>query len=78
MEGNPKPPNGKFKTWAFQGRCEEHPLQMSFAYETKNADKVQHITIQHWQKSGHQPKKRKKKSRRCVERDGGRLMIKIP
>ena len=50
VENNPKPPNGKFKTWAFQGRCEEHPLQMSFAYETKNGDKMQHITVQHWQK----------------------------
>ena len=64
VESNPKPPNGKFKTWAFQGRCEEHPLQMNFAYETMHADKVQHITIQHWQKVRTPTKEEKEKERK--------------
>ena len=64
VESNPKPPNGKFKTWAFQGRCEEHPLQMNFAYETMNADKVQRITIQHWQKVRTPTKEEKEKERK--------------
>ena len=50
VENALRPPNGKFKTWAFQGRCEGHGKQSQFAYELPNGEKVHHITINHWQK----------------------------
>ena len=50
VENAMRPPNGKFKTWAFQGRCEGHGKQSQFAYELPYGEKVHHITINHWQK----------------------------
>eukprot|EP00434_Breviolum_minutum_P043821 symbB.v1.2.039081.t1/scaffold6338.1/size21769/1 len=50
VEQNPKPPNGKYKTWAFQGRMEGQGKQTNFAYALDNGGKASHITIQHWNK----------------------------
>ena len=48
VEQTPKPPNNRYRSWAFQGRIDGQPKQTSFAYELDNNGKSTHITIQHW------------------------------
>ena len=48
VEQTPKPPNNKYRSWAFQGRIDGQPKQTSYAYELDNNGKSTHITIQHW------------------------------
>ena len=46
----PKPPNGKYRTWAFQGLHSEHPTQRQFAYEVNCGNGTCHALVQRWQK----------------------------
>ena len=50
VEAVPKPPNGKFKTWAVQGYVKSDPLKKNFAYQIKCGSKDCNITIYRWQK----------------------------
>ena len=50
VETAPKPPNGKFKTWAVQGYVKSEPLKKNFAYQIKSGSKDCNITIYRWQK----------------------------
>ena len=50
VETIPKPPNGRFKTWAVQGYVKSEPLKKHFAYQIKCGSKDCNITIYRWQK----------------------------
>ena len=50
VETMPKPPNGKFKTWAVQGYVKSEPLKKHFAYQIKCGTKDCNITVYRWQK----------------------------
>ena len=50
VETVPKPPNGRFKTWAVQGYVKSEPLKKHFAYQIKCGSKDCNITIYRWQK----------------------------
>ncbi len=50
VENVPRAPNGKHRTWAFQGLCKEQPVKKDFAYELDCGSSHCHITIQRWQK----------------------------
>ncbi len=50
VESAPKPPNGRFRTWAVQGYVKSEPLKKNFAYQIKSGEKDCSITIYRWQK----------------------------
>ena len=64
VENALRPPNGRYKTWAFQGRCEGNGKQTQFAYGILNGEKVHHITINHWQKKRVPPKEEVEKEQK--------------
>ena len=46
-----KPPNGRYKSWAFQGYIAGEPAKTSFIYEVAIGEGTCHITVQRWKKA---------------------------